>query len=267
MSSALERHHELLGEDEPPHDLVLGAPALLGIFFALALICAVCFGFGYSSSSAHAWHVPGQSTAGRPLAMQGAQAPKPEPQPLGGTGVSEDPATTPMPEANSFGPSEDVRSKPAPGVSLVPRSTPSMENAAGMVAEAGSDPARRASAPAQRLGSEKDATPRTAIPAGNAPPTAPQELPAMAASSYAAGTAGAVARQASLMVQIAAVTRAADAETLASALRHDGFAAMVRTSTTDSFFHVQVGPFVTLDAARTMRARLADGGYNAFIKP
>lgn len=69
------------------------------------------------------------------------------------------------------------------------------------------------------------------------------------------------------MVQIAAVSRAADAQTLANALRHDGFAAMVRTSTTDSYFHIQVGPFATLEAAKAMRTRLADTGYNAFIKP
>ncbi len=69
------------------------------------------------------------------------------------------------------------------------------------------------------------------------------------------------------MVQIAAVTHAADAETLAEALRHDGFSAIVRTSTTDTFFHVQIGPFPSLEAAKAMRTRLADSGYNAFIKP
>ena len=70
-----------------------------------------------------------------------------------------------------------------------------------------------------------------------------------------------------LMVQIAAVSRAADAQTLANALRHDGFEAMVRTSTEDRFFHVQIGPFASPQAAKAMRTRLADNGYNAFIKP
>ncbi len=69
------------------------------------------------------------------------------------------------------------------------------------------------------------------------------------------------------MVQIAAVTRAADAQTLANALRHDGFAAMVRAGTDDRFYHVQIGPFLTLQAAKAMRAHLVDSGYNAFIKP
>ena len=49
MRRAVDRGHDLLGEEEPQDDLVLGAPALLGIFFAVAVICAVCFGFGYSS--------------------------------------------------------------------------------------------------------------------------------------------------------------------------------------------------------------------------
>ncbi|RRA47471.1 hypothetical protein [Acidipila sp. EB88] len=62
MRQALEHEHTLLEDEAPRNDLVLGAPALLGIFFALALICAVCFGFGYSS--ARTVHMPLQAGAG-----------------------------------------------------------------------------------------------------------------------------------------------------------------------------------------------------------
>ncbi len=73
--------------------------------------------------------------------------------------------------------------------------------------------------------------------------------------------------QLNLMVQIAAVSHAADANTLAGALRRSGFRAMVRTASTDPLFHVQVGPFASLDAARAMKTKLVDSGYNAFIRP
>ncbi len=36
------------GNDEPEREISLGATTILGIFFALALLCAVFFGFGYS---------------------------------------------------------------------------------------------------------------------------------------------------------------------------------------------------------------------------
>ncbi len=109
-----------------------------------------------------------------------------------------------------------------------------------------------------------------------APPTAPGQADAFAAPAARRIPAPTVATAlepvpaavgAGAMVQIAAVTRAADAQTLANALRHDGFDAIVRTATDDRFFHVQIGPFPSLQAAKTVRGKLADNGYNAFIKP
>jgi cell division septation protein DedD len=69
-----------------------------------------------------------------------------------------------------------------------------------------------------------------------------------------------------IMVQIAAVVREADAQTLAQALRRNGYPAVVRTEPQDKFLHVQIGPFASRDQARAMRARLAANGYNAFLK-
>ena len=207
MRPALESKGGLLGEENEQHDLVLGAPALLGIFFAVAVVCAVCFGFGYSQG--HGWRIPGAAAE---------KAARPE-LTLGSAGVSASAAP-----------------KPAPGVGVAELSATS-EEASGEV------PSR-----------PKRESPSAAAPARPAPAPAGSPLPEAAPA-------------ANLMVQIAAVNRSADAETLARALRHDGFAAMVRTSTGDSFFHVQVGPFATLAAAKAMRARLADSGYNAFVKP
>jgi DedD protein len=68
------------------------------------------------------------------------------------------------------------------------------------------------------------------------------------------------------MVQIAAVTQFSDAQTLATALRHDGFNPIVRTTTGDPYFHVQVGPFSSYETAKAMRQRLTSDGYSAFIR-
>jgi len=68
------------------------------------------------------------------------------------------------------------------------------------------------------------------------------------------------------MVQIAAVKNRPDAEALAAALQKNGFSPTIRTESQDKLLHVQVGPFDNRDDARAMRQKLANAGYNAFIK-
>lgn len=162
---------------------------------------------------------------------------KPEPRPLGGSfsGAAEPAGALPAQPSPSL-------HKPSPGAAdqaALP------EEAAG---ELPGMPPDIATASAQ----EAAARPSPAVSHAAA-------APAVAAAPPKPGL--------NLMVQIAAVSHAADADTLAGALRHNGFRAMVRTASADPLFHVQVGPFTTLDAAKAMRSRLVDSGYNAFIKP
>ncbi len=227
MRTAPDRPENYLLDEEPPkRDLVLGLPALLGIFLAVALICAVCFGFGYSSS--HRIQSPPRQLA--------AAVPETRPEPV----------PMPSPEPAEDNPAESAYPTPAPQAGPeVPAPQP--------------QPTRRALKPTP--GITEQAPSESSVPAQG--PVAEQEarpLPALSQQSPALAGAG-------LMVQIAAVTRAADAQTLANALRHDGFDAVVRTATEDRYFHVQIGPFSSAQAAKAVRTRLADSGYNAFIKP
>ncbi len=215
MSRLLQSSRDLLDEPEAeqPRDLVLGTTALLSIFFVVAMVCAVCFGYGYSRGHG----------GSAPAAKQ-----KPEPRPLGGSAAEAAPtAPTSM-------------SKPSPGAAdqaAVPEQTSELP---GM-------------------------PPDTAAP--QAVMSRPRAAAAPALAAAPESLSAPVGPQSSLMVQIAAVSHAADANTLAGALRHNGFRAMVRTTSADPLYHVQVGPFATLDAAKAMRSRLVDSGYNAFIKP
>jgi cell division septation protein DedD len=68
------------------------------------------------------------------------------------------------------------------------------------------------------------------------------------------------------MVQIAAVSRRADADVLVTALGKLDYQASIRTSAADPLLHVQIGPFATRDQARAMRTRLLNDGYNAIVK-
>ena len=72
----------------------------------------------------------------------------------------------------------------------------------------------------------------------------------------------------SFVVQIAAVTREEDAAALAGALRKKNYSVFVvnNPAVHDKFYHVQVGPFATLQDADAMKAKLTGEGYNPIVK-
>ncbi len=68
-------------------------------------------------------------------------------------------------------------------------------------------------------------------------------------------------------VQVAAVTKQEDADSLVDALKKKQYPAFVATnSTADKFFRVQVGPFTDIKDAEAMRTRLVNDGYNPIVK-
>lgn len=70
-----------------------------------------------------------------------------------------------------------------------------------------------------------------------------------------------------LMVQIAAVANAEDAQVLVNALRKRSYAVTVRREASDSMIHVQIGPFANRAEADAMRQKLLNDGYNAIVQP
>jgi DedD protein len=68
-------------------------------------------------------------------------------------------------------------------------------------------------------------------------------------------------------VQVAAVSRQEDAESLVEALKKKQYPAFTaNNSSADKFYHVQVGPYADLKDAEAMRARLVADGYNPILK-
>jgi cell division septation protein DedD len=67
-------------------------------------------------------------------------------------------------------------------------------------------------------------------------------------------------------VQVAAVSRLEDAQSLVAALQRKQYPVFLANIPGDSLFHVQVGPFNDLKDAETMRSRLAAEGYDAIVK-
>jgi DedD protein len=68
-------------------------------------------------------------------------------------------------------------------------------------------------------------------------------------------------------VQVAAVSRQEDAESLVEALKKKQYPAFAASkSAADNFYHIQVGPYADLKEAEAMRARLIGDGYNPIVK-
>jgi cell division septation protein DedD len=68
-------------------------------------------------------------------------------------------------------------------------------------------------------------------------------------------------------VQVAAVSRQEDAESLVEALKKKQYpAAAINNPSGDKFFHIQVGPYGELKDAEAMRQRLIGDGYNPIVK-
>ena len=108
----------------------------------------------------------------------------------------------------------------------------------------------------QGSGPAAGAQPKPSAPvAGSVQPTTP------AAASARPAPAGA------WMVQIAAFSREEETGVLVAALRKRGYVVAVRQDPADKIFHVQAGPFASVNDADATRRRLLNDGYNASVQP
>jgi cell division septation protein DedD len=71
---------------------------------------------------------------------------------------------------------------------------------------------------------------------------------------------------ATLMVQIAAVGNAEDANVLETALRKRGYAVTATREPADGLIHVRIGPFTSREEANRWRDKLLGDGYNAVVQ-
>ncbi len=101
-------------------------------------------------------------------------------------------------------------------------------------------------------------------------PTASTHTPAdvgTAGSSTGGSAATAAPANGNYFVQVAAVSRQEDAESLVDALKKKQYPAFSSNNPAiDKFYHVQVGPYGELKDAESMKARLISDGYNPIVK-
>jgi DedD protein len=211
-------------------ELTLG-PATLGVIgVVLFALCAACFLFGYS--------------VGHHAAETGTAVPLP----AGDATLS---------------PQAGLQSKPSARPTVVPPQLTSTLPDQPEIANVDSS----ASSAAVSVPVSSTPAPAAAAPAEPAvhPVVTSQPVSAPSASG-AARVEPALAQSPGVMVEIASVSHAEDADVLVGALRKRGYAVTSRRDPADGLLHVEVGPFANRTDAYAARQKLLNDGYNAIVQ-
>jgi cell division septation protein DedD len=219
-------------EEKNETELTLGGATLLMLLFGLLLICGACFCLGYAIG-----HRGNPEPIAAGLLPGGGDG-------SGSAGASKvKPSATP-PAPAALPAAAGLPDSTAPDADSPAAAAPTTVSSANSAAVSSTQPAVRPALPAQ-------ATSLQPTPLAN---TGLAVMPATAPSM-------------ALMVQIAAVSHAEDADVLVGALRKRGYAVTVRRNLGDSLLHVQIGPFTNRGDANQMRQKLLNDGYNAIVQP
>jgi DedD protein len=114
---------------------------------------------------------------------------------------------------------------------------------------------------------QKDANPQLTPAADPKPDTASAAASPTPAQTPAASDTSASLPTGGYFVQVAAVSKQEDAESLVDALKKKQYPAFVAAQpAADKLFRVQVGPFQEIKDAEAMRAKLIGDGYSPILK-
>lgn len=232
-ADARSRERAVEMDDLSPADreVTLNTGTVLALFFALALICAVFFGFGYSMGR-KSTQAPVTAAAADPSSSDSASADDAATHAASDKPAPGSPAIQPVPGYMSQQEANDANgaaTKTVPATKTTPAAEPTVVKTA-------------AAAPA---------------PVVRTPPTPVAPAPAAPSATPVAGA---------VYVQIAAVSHQEDADVLKSALGRRGYKVVERSDANDHLIHVQIGPFSDRKAAEGTRQKLLGDGYNAFLK-
>lgn len=114
---------------------------------------------------------------------------------------------------------------------------------------------------------QKDSNPQLTPAENPASTSGDSKEKAEAAKQPAAPDPTSIANTSSYYVQVAAVSKQEDAESLVEALKKKQYTAFTANgSQNDKLFRVQVGPFGDIKDAEATRAKLISDGYNPIVK-
>jgi DedD protein len=232
--------------DTDDSDITLGPGKLLGLFFMLVAVCGVFFAIGYSlgKTSAREQAVNDKTALNASLATPA----------VGDPSVAKPSAvisTKNEPQAAD----DQAATKSQPGMTFY-NAVKQSDRGSQSTSTEGAQPA--APKTAQELATDSRVT-KSVAPAEVKPIPEAKAEPKGEVKPSATG---------SFVVQIAAVSREEDAAALAGALRKKSYSVFVvnNPAVHDKLYHVQVGPFATLQDAEAMKTKLTGEGYNPIVK-
>ncbi len=223
----------------PEREFTLSTGTVLALFFGLALVCAVFFGFGYNMGRKSAATAAANTVSAGSDTASSIAADSTANKPNAGT-----PTTPQIPSYQGQGATEGtVPAKSTSTAKLTTTASPKGDTVTVPLTESTSTKART---PVLKNDSDGKIVEAPEPPSTDSKPT-----------SSAVGTS---------YVQVTAVSHQEDANSVVSALKRRGYAVFTRTNDTDKLIHVQLGPFATKKDAEAMRLRLQGDGYNAIVK-
>ncbi len=228
-------------------EITLGMGKLLGLFFLLAAICGVFFSIGYSL---------GKST-GREQALND--------QPTSATTQPAEATSRASQNKPSAVVAVKAEAEPAPqdqSAASNPQSNLTFYKAVQQTGDGAQSPAKEThSATSANPATAPESAPVTAAKTAAPPSATPSPAPQVTRSAPVTGPG-------TIVVQIAAVSREDDAVALAGALRKKNYNVFVVNNpvTNDKLYHVQVGPFASIQDADAMKLKLTSEGYNPIVK-
>ncbi|HEY4932159.1 MAG TPA: SPOR domain-containing protein [Terriglobales bacterium] len=233
--------------DTDESDITLGPGKLLGLFFMLVAVCGVFFAIGYSLGKTSARE---QAMNDKTALNASLSAPS-----VGDPSVAKPSAVVSAKnEPQAAAPDEQSAANSQPDMTFY-NAVKKVDRGSQSASTDGAQPAGSKAQP--QPGADSRATTDTK-PVQDAKTEAKGEV-----KPTVAPVAGGA-----FVVQIAAVSREEDAAALAGALRKKSYSVFVVNNPAihDKLYHVQVGPFATLQDAETMKLKLTGEGYNPIVK-
>jgi len=282
MSTLFDTETHLDRHDHPETEFTLSTASLLGIFFGLALVCGVFFGFGYwmgrKSTDARS-EVKTTTTANVTDTVADSSLADIHPKPSASQELQSQNLASPNSAAQNSSSQNSSQDSLASGVAAIPAPplpppAPAAQLKPAPIQAAAEAPPERAPAKATVLPvaspPQSPAAPKPS--AGKSSPakigaieaTAAARTPTYGALPAMTGTSNPIEPT---VVQIAAVSHQEDADVLVAALKKRGYNVGIRHEPQDQLMHVQVGPFANRADAVAMRQKLLADGYNAIVKP
>ncbi len=235
-------------------EISLGTTTVLGIFVALALLCALFFGFGYSMGRRS---TPPLLSNVDPHVSASSPSLTDEPASPASSGDSSSTSSSPAPVSHNLADPLPTASRPAASKPSARELAPSPATAQRAVVAMPAQTTPAQTTPAQTTPAKTTTAQTVPAPVRDQPaPAAASPTPAVTAASSAAQS----------YVQVAAISHREDADLLLASLRRRGYAATARPGAQDNLLHIQVGPLASRKEAEAMRQRLLADGYNAIVK-